>query len=208
CRGVAVHASGLRVLRRLGPDHERDAHRRPESQVRLRRLARRAHPEALPDDRAPRLVHVDHARPDAREDRLGAEPRERRRLRDDGRLHRRRAALPGPRRRALAGVGPDPARLELALLEPYGADPTELVRLERLRDLGARSRPGGPPRRPLSAARRRSGAAPRSAPRTAPPRRRGAARADGSTPSGRPRARARAPWSPGGSSTSTTRPAG
>ena len=68
-----------------------------------------------------------------------AQLRERPRDRDDRRLHRRRAAVPGARRDHLAGRHPPP-RLELALLEPARAHRPVVVPGERLGDLGTRRR--------------------------------------------------------------------
>ena len=60
----------------------------------------RRDPQARNRDRQGALVDDDHARPDAREADLVAQLLARARDRDDGRLHRRRTALPGARRHA------------------------------------------------------------------------------------------------------------
>ena len=96
--------------------------RRPPRRRRLRRVAGRPHPPARARDGEAGLVGRDHAGREAREDRLAAQPRGGPPDRRDRRLHRRRAALPGPRRHDRAEDRPDPARLELALLQPARAD--------------------------------------------------------------------------------------
>ena len=103
----------------------------------------------------------------AREDRVGAQLRARPRDRDDRRLHRRHAAVPGPRRDHRRRERAAAARLELALLEP--------ARAHR-------------PRRAVPPATRRSGAAraPSSTRRPAtssspPATRRGTGRPTGAT---------------------------
>ena len=97
-----VHAAGRRRLGGVGPDHERLAGGGSRQGARLRRLARRRRPQAQPGRRIGgdrrRLAGHDHPRPDPREGRDGAQHLGRSRAGDDRRLHRRRAALPGPRR--------------------------------------------------------------------------------------------------------------
>ena len=131
---------GSDVVGRLVADHDCDARRRPGPAVALRRLAGRPHPEARRRRRPRRLADGDHAAARAREDRRGAQPRPRPCDRDDGRLLRRPAALPGSRRDPRREDRPAPPRLELALLEPPRADRARLVPVERLGDLGPRRR--------------------------------------------------------------------
>ena len=141
-------------LGRDGADHDRHAADRRDRRRRLRRLARwpgtRAAARERPRDEG--LARHRDARPDPREDRLRAQPLARPPARHHGRLHRRCAALPGPRRHDPRRHGTHRARLELALQRPAQPARPAHVRGQRLRDLGSRrcgrrARLGTPARR-------------------------------------------------------------
>ena len=132
--------------------------RRPRSHGDLRRRARRPRPQARDRRRQGALVDArSRATRPTRSSRRRSTSSRGLRARRDRRLHRRRAALPGPRRHPRSGAtGAIVARLELALLRPARDDPALDLRGERLGDLGAarrRRRPGD--RRPARRDRQR-----------------------------------------------------
>ena len=146
---VAVHAAGLLRLGGLGADHDGHTGGRPEPAVDLRGCAERPHLQARRRERSRSVERVDHEASVAREDRGRAELRERARDRDDRRLHRRRAAVPGSRRdhqsRRCA-----PPRVELALLGPARSHRSRELPGERFGDLGSRGRRRRPGERPAA----------------------------------------------------------
>ena len=110
-----LHAAGLSVVDRITPDHELDAGRRPGPRVHLRGIAGRPHREARRRRRPRGLEHRRHLAPAEREGRLAAQLLRRPRHRRDRRLHRRRAAVSGPRRDSRCREREAPPRMELAL---------------------------------------------------------------------------------------------
>ena len=134
-------------------DHDRDAGRRPEPRVRSTRRRPTGGSRSSPSRTAtsPGGARSRGCRR-ARRSRRSLNFAERPRDRDDRRLHRRRAAVPGPRRPHRRRERPAAARLELALLEPARLIAPADLRRERLGDLGTRrrrrrSRQRRPPRR-------------------------------------------------------------
>ena len=156
---VALHAAGVRACRRLGADHERDAGGVDRPHRRLRGGVRRTRPQApaLSDGKVLWTTTITR---DPTHEKLTSSLNvvARSRDRDDRRLHRRRAALPGPRRDDVGAHRADRARLELALRGPARADPA------RARAQRATPRSGRGTARPSTRRTERSSSRPATAP--------------------------------------------
>ena len=146
--------STLRTARCSGASHRRATDRSPgrrRSRTRprsprptgtrdLRGRAGRRHPQAAGRERQGALGDVDHARSDPREAHLVAQRVARAGDRHDGRLHRRRAALPGARRDAVGENGRDRHVWNSLCSDRHALITAQHLLGERLGDLVAKRR--------------------------------------------------------------------
>ena len=124
-RPLAVHAGGLRLLRRDAPDHDRQPGGRRRPRLRVLRLSGRARSQAHAGrrsrDRQRGMAGADHARPRPREDHVASGSVGQAGHRDDVEL-RRCPSVPGARGHDRSRQRPHRPRLERALQQPGRAD--------------------------------------------------------------------------------------